>query len=704
MNRKHFHLHSRFMLVLLTASFAALLWGLVDLQIVNGSYYLAQSTRKIANTETVQAARGQILDCYGRVLVGNRATYQVTLNTNMMGSVQDRNETILALLEVCREQGVEWNDSLPVSHDLPFRYTVESPYTVSTVGDDGETISTSTRLSKLVDSLKLRRQTKDPLPADPTASELIRSLRTWFEVDETVGETEGRDLVGVLYELALRSRDIYTSSGYVFAQDVDIDFITVVKERRLTGVRIGTATVREYNTRYAAHLLGQVGSITAETRDKYEEKGYSMDATVGIFGVEEAFEDLLRGTPGVKDVEYNQSGKTVSESWHIDPETGQPQIPNPGSNVMLTIDGRLQEVVSEALERHIPGMTEESHTGACVITDMSGGVLAAVSYPDYDPADYYSRYNELLDDPLNPLYNRALQGLYAPGSTFKMAVAAGALEEGVITRKEKILDTGRYTHYQRIEDQPMCWYYRQYGRTHGYVNVSEAIRDSCNVYFYETGLRLGIDKLDDYAARFGLGQATGLELYEATGEVAGPESSKRHGQNWYEGETMYAAIGQGNTQVTPIQLANYVTTLVNGGNHYRTHLLKSVKSGDFSQVLQTYEPELRDQLKLNEENLEAIKKGMGMVASEGSAASYFRDLPVKVGAKTGTAQVHRDQEANAILVAFAPYDDPEIAISIVVEHGGSGSSVAAIAAEILEYYFASRDALDAPAIENTMIR
>ena len=704
MDTKRFHLRSRAMPVMLAAAFALLLWVLFDLQVVNGSYYLEQSTRKIANTETVQAARGSILDRCGRVLVSNRATYQVTLDPQLMGSTQSRNETILALLQICLERGVEWNDTLPVSRDLPFRYTVDSPYMVASVDESGAQRQTATRLSKMVDSLKLKTQKKDPLPDDPTAGELIRSLRTWFEVDESVGEAEGRALVGVLYELALRSRDIYIANSYVFAQDVDIGFITVVKERRLTGVRIDTATVREYNTRYAAHILGQVGAIYQEEWEKYQEKGYSMNDVVGKDGVEQAFEDILRGTSGVKDVDYNQNGKIVSESWHVDPETGLPQTPDPGDTPMLTLDIKLQEVVEESLARHIPGMTAESQKGACVVVDMTGGVLASATFPSYDPEEYYTKYNELLDDPLNPLYNRALQGLYAPGSTFNMAVAAGALEEGVITRQEKIEDTGRYRHYERVEDQPMCWYYRQYGRTHGYVNVSEAIRDSCNVYFYETGLRLGIQRIDDYAARFGLGRTTGLELYEAAGEVAGPESSKRHDQTWYEGETMYAAIGQGNTQVTPIQLANYVATLVNGGNHYKTHLLKSVKSSDFSQVLAEYEPELLDQLGLDQANVEAVKKGMGMVATEGSAAVYFRDLPVKVGAKTGTAQVSRDQEAHALLVAFAPYDDPEIAISVVVEHGGSGSLVAGIAAEILDYYFSSRDALSAPAVENTMIR
>ena len=673
-------------------------WVLFDLQVVNGSYFLEQSTRKIANTETVQAARGNILDRYGRVLVSNRATYQVTLDTSLMGTGQSRNETVLALLEVCREQGVSWNETLPVTTTPPFRYTVDNPFQTVSVDESGNEKRRETQLARLVATLNLK-----DLPAEPSAQELVLALRNYFKVEQTVGQTEGRALVGVLCELALRSKDI-ARTAYVFAQDVDIDFITVVKERQLIGVRIDTATVREYNTTYAAHLLGQVGSIYQEEWEYYMDKGYSMNDIVGKDGVEQAFEDILRGTPGVKDVEYNQTGKIINESWHVDPETGQAQVPQPGDNLMLTLDIKLQEAVEEALERYVPGMTEESQKAACVVVDMTGGVLASASYPSFDPATYRQDYYALSTDPLEPLFNRALQGLYAPGSTFKMAVAAGALEEGAVTRTEKIEDTGRYKHYERIEDQPMCWYFRQYGRTHGFENVSEAIRDSCNVYFYEAGLRMGIEKIDQYAALFGLGEETGLELYERAGEVAGPESSKRHGQTWYEGETMYAAIGQGNTQVTPIQLANYVATLVNGGSHYPTHLLKTVKSSDFSRVIEEYQSQPRDQIGLDSANVEAVKKGMGMVASEGSAAYYFRDLPVQVGAKTGTAQVSRNSEAHALLVAFAPYEDPEIAISIVVEHGGSGTLVSAIAAEIFEYYFSAKDAMDAAVTENTLVR
>lgn len=696
MDGKRFALRSRMVLALLCAVMVLFAWVLFDLQVVNGSYYLEQSTRKIAVTEPVQAARGEILDRYGRLLVSNRAAYQVTVDTRLMGDEKERNETVLKLLEICREQAVEWNDNLPITRTAPFRFTVESPFENTTTAEDGTVSNSPTSLSRLITALRLRQ-----LDKDSTADEVVSALRDWFEVEESVSENEGRELVGVLYELALRSKDV-VRSNYVLCQGVDINFITAVKERHMAGVKIDTVTVREYNTKYASHILGRVGAI--QNWDNYKDKGYSMSDTVGISGVELAFEEILRGGPGTKDIELNQSGKVVSESWHTDPETGEPALPQPGDNLMLTLDIRLQEVAEEALKRHIPGMSEESQAGACVVTDMSGGVLACASYPSYDLSTYNRDYNALAADPLKPFFNRALQGLYAPGSTFKMAVAAGALEEGKITTTEKILDTGRYTHYDRIQDQPMCWYFRQYGGTHGYENVSEAIRDSCNVFFYETGLRLGIRKIDEYASLFGLGEKTGLELFEEAGEIAGPETSKKHDQTWYEGDTMYAAIGQGNTQVTPIQLCNYVATLVNGGSHYPTHLKKTVKSSDFSQVVEEYVPVAKDEIHLDENNLAAVKKGMGMVTGEGSAARYFRDLPVKVGAKTGTAQVSRNSEAHAILVAFAPYEDPEIAISIVVEHGGSGTLVSAIAADIIDYYFSARDTMDAPPVENTLVR
>lgn len=694
---KPFLLRTRAVLVLFAFILALFAWVLYDYQVVHGDYYRELSTRKIVKTETVPAARGALLDRYGRVLADNRVTYQVTLDTSLMGDAQTRNGTILALLRVCREQGVSWSDTLPITAAPPFHYTTASPFETVTTDEEGNEKRQSTQLQRLCTKLKLK------VTDESTARELLDALRASFEVDPELADSDARALVGILYELSLRTQEV-TYSSYTLTTDVDIHFITAVKERQLRGVKIESATVRQYHTKYAAHILGQVGPIYAEEWERYQDKGYAMNDIVGKFGLEQAFEAQLRGTPGTKDVELSQSGKIISENWHLNTETGEEMTPSPGENVMLTLDIKLQEVVEEALARHIPGLTEESEKGACVITDMSGGVLALASYPTYDPAVYYTDYNALLADPLSPLLNRGLQGLYAPGSTFKMAVAAGALNEGVITPTEKILDTGRYKRFQRVQDQPMCWIYRQYGRTHGYENVSEAIRDSCNVFFYETGMRLGIARIDQYAAMFGLGETTGLELYEEKGAVAGPETSAKHDQPWYDGDTMYAAIGQGNTQVTPIQLANYIATLVNGGHHYPTHLLKTVKSSDFSRVVEDYQPVARDEIGLEQSSIDAVKRGMGMLASEGSVASYFRNLPVQVGAKTGTAQVAKESEANAIFVAFAPYDDPEIAISIVVERGGSGTYVAAIAQEILEYYFSARDAMDALPAENTLIR
>ncbi len=701
MDSKRFHFRAWTMLVLLALIMAAYAVVLFDLQVVQGSYYKEQSTRKIANTETVQAARGEVLDRFGRVLVSNRATYQVTLDVKLLGDVQKRNQTILELLKICREQGVSWNDSLPISSGPAFSFTTAMPFQSVTADEDGKEKTSDTRLYQLLKKLKpagfpLTVPEGGALNDLATADAVMAALRSAFQVEENLSDTEARALVGVLYELSLRSQEIsYTS--YVFARDVDVEFITVVKERKLSGVKIDTVTVRQYETAYAAHILGRVGAI--QNWESYRDKGYSLSDNVGLSGVESAFESLLRGTPGTKDVELSQSGKVVSESWHLDEETGEVLSPKPGNNLMLTLDIDLQEVVEEALERYIPGMTEESQVGACVVMDMTGGVLAAASYPTYDLSTYTQDYNDLLTDPLKPMFNRAFQGLYAPGSTFKPLVAIGALQEGVVTVREKIQDTGRYKHYDRIEDQPMCWIYRQYGSTHGYENVTEAIRDSCNVYFYEAGIRLGIAKLDEYAAAFGLGELTGLELYEARGEVAGPATSAKYDQEWYEGEVMYAAIGQGNTQITLVQLCNYIATLVNGGTHYPAHLLKTVKTNDFSQVVEEYRPQVRGQVEIAPENLEAIKQGMALAADQ-----YFTGLPVQVGAKTGSAQVAGHEEANAVMVVFAPYDDPEIAIATVVEQGGAGARIADIAAEIIEYYFSARDVMDAPAAEGTLVR
>ncbi len=701
MDGRQFHVRVRGVMVLLAAVLVGFLWVLYDLQYVHGAEYLEQSRRKIAKTETVEDARGQILDRYGRVLVGNRASYNVSLDTSFMG--EDRNTVLLRLLDICREESVTWSDTLPVSRSAPYVFTAEGAY------GNLRKYAEKMKWDGLVPTAEeLEALQSAESPALPSAERLLAKLRETYQVDPALSDGEARDLVGVLYELALRSREI-TWSSYVFAQDVEMAFIVKVKEASLSGVSIDTTTVREYNTSYAAHLLGRVGLMDSdEWNNIYQALDYPYNASVGKDGMEQAFESYLHGVPGKRAIETNDQGKVVSadDNWKIDERTGEPQAPQPGCNVISTLDIKLQEAVERALADGVGALKSEDTQGAAaVVIDVNdGGVLASASYPTYDLSTFLQNYTELANDPLNPLFNRATQGVYPPGSTFKMVTAIAGLQEGVITPTDEILDTGRYTYYK--DYQPQCWYYRQYGRTHGKENVSEAIRDSCNIFFYDVGRRLGISLLDEYAQKFGLGEYTGIEVYESKGHVAGPGYTESLGQKWYDGNTLPAAIGQENNQFTPIQLANYVATLANGGTHYSAHLLKEVKSSDFSQVVYQYEPEVLNELDLDPENLEAVTRGMLMVTQPGgSAYSYgFNTLDIQVAAKTGSAQVSSATESNAVFVCFAPYEDPEIALAIVVEKGGSGSTLSSIAVEILDYYFSSGSGMETVEGENTLLR
>ena len=726
MEGKQFHIRTLVVVGILAALLLVFAGALYQLQVVKVDEYRAASTVKIANVETVEAARGEIVDRYGRSLVSSRATYEITLNTSIMGKEAQRNAILLELIHICQDNGLTWTDTLHISEDAPFTFTSDSPL----VYTDSEGKLQFNYLGALLDELPLgknilpgRWSQEDldaassvaDLGASLTAEEIIDGLRQYFLIDESLSDADARALIGVLYEVNLRSKDI-RQTEYIFAQDVTIDAITAIKERSLTGVTVSATTVRQYDTSSAAHLLGRVSSIQAENWDQYKDKGYHMNDTVGIGGVEGAFEEYLRGESGTLIQELSTSGKVVSESWKVDAQTGETLEPKPGDNVMLTLDLRLQEKVEEILANTIETIdSEDTQGGAVVVQSVNdGGILAMASYPTFDLATVYNStesYNQVANDPLNPFNNRATNGLYPPGSTFKPLVAIAALQEGVVTPEEKIRDTGTFQlpeeeHYPYGDWHPQCWYYRQYGGTHGLENLADALRDSCNIYFFTIGHRLGIDRVVEYAKAFGLGQTTGLELGEKAGWVAGPETSEAFNMEWYGGNLLNAVIGQDNNLVTPIQLTNYISTLVNGGNHYATHLLKTVKSSDYSSTVYEYEPRLLNTLDLDPANVEAVKQGMWEVANdpESSSSVYFRDLPVEVGAKTGSAQVASNVEANALFVCFAPYDDPQIAISIVVERGASGSKLAQATAEIVKYYFSAENTTESVGTENTLLR
>ena len=772
MNPKQFHRRLIGVVVILAILMTFLCSNLYSIQYLNGEDYAQQSVARVAETETVPASRGLILDRNGQVLVSNQISYQVTLDLSLMGDAPERCANLLSLIQVCREEGVVWADTLPITAAAPFSYTEEDPfYTVSTdengnpeYGQDGELVYDMTRLGSLAvlmgwieDPTELaegeipdtsgaageepglweRIQSffgfggeeapqAEPEPYRlPTAEELLGMMCESFgiqgegAVDEdearangqavptlNIGDmspTDARAVAGVLFELYYRSR-IVNWPIYYFAEDVDVDFITRVKELGLRGVEIETTSVRQYETEYAAHLLGRVASMNSEEVDYYLglDEGYTQNDKVGRDGAELAFESYLHGTPGRRAIERNESGKVVSSQWLTDTETGESLAPQPGDNVFLTIDIDLQQMVEDTLAARVPGLSDEVEGAACVVQLVdTGEILAAASYPTFSLTTFNEDYAENYENPLTPFLNRAFQGLYPPGSTFKMITAIAGLETGIITPYTQIRDLGRYTYWP--SPQPMCWIYRQGSGTHGVINVTRAIEVSCNYFFYDVGRRVGIETLDEYASMFGLGQKTGVEVSESAGALASPEYSESHGQTWYEGNILNVAIGQDNTQVTPIQLTNYISTLVNGGTRYSTHLLKTVKSSDFSQVLEEYEPQVQADIDIQPQNLAAVTEGMHDLTTTGSLSNAFRNVPVEVGAKTGSAQVSSTTDSNAVFVCFAPYDDPQIAVSIVVEHGGSGSTLASIAAEILTYYFTAPDSQGDVVTENTLV-
>ena len=653
-----------------------LLFGAVlyDAQILHGSENRARSISSNATSEVVPASRGIITDRNGKVLVSNRLAYTLVFDRSGFTDDASLNDAILRLIRLCQETGTAWNDTLPIAQTGSFlRYT----------NDRSESFT--------------QYLEKNKLTATAAGRQLIAEMRALYHVDESLSEKDARLVIGVRYEL--HSRDSYT-----FAEDVSSEVLSLITDGRYEGVSIRTASARVYNTTLAAHILGTIGPIWQEewsSNEKtgyvgYADKGYSMNDLVGKDGVEKAFEEYLRGTDGRRLITTDEDGKLTGELY-----TREPQ---PGGTVALTLDIDLQADVERALAQTITGMIDEDSNerggAAAVVIVGSGEVLALASYPTYDLSTFNEDYEDLVADERLPMFNRATQGTYAPGSTFKMCTAVAALESGIITPSSIIQDRGIYTYYR--DPQPMCWVYRQGGSTHGRINVTQAITVSCNYFFYEVGRLTGIRTLDSYASQFGLGQSTGIEIGDSSGVLASPEWADSHNQEWTDGQTITAAIGQSYNLFTPLQLANYIATLVGGGEHYQAHLLKNVKEYDNSRLLYVYDDEPLNTVEMSGSTVEAVTKGMHELTVSGGVAFAFRDCVVSAGAKTGSAQVGTDI-ANGVFVAYAPYEDPEIAVAIVIEKGGSGAALATAAVEIINSWFSHTD--DGAAIgENTLLK
>ncbi len=621
------------------------------------------------------ASRGIITDRNGKVLVSNRLAYTLVFDTSAFDKDEAAlNDAIWRLIQLCQEQGVTWNDTLPMTTGSSPRLT-------------GKSLTESFR-EYLEDN---------KLPTDGGSAEVLAAMRKLYKVDDSYTDAQARLIVGVRYELDGRS-------SYTFAEDVSTELLGRITDGKYRGVTIKTAAARVYNTKLAAHILGTVGAIWQEEwrSDEstgyvgYADKGYNMNDLVGKDGVEKAFEEYLHGKDGKRLITTDENGKITGELY-----TREPQ---PGGTVALTIDIDLQQVVEDTLASTIQGMIDKDSNergGAAVVIEVgTGEVLAMASYPTYDLETFNQDYEELVKDERLPMFNRATQGVYAPGSTFKLCTSVAALEEGIITPSTIIEDKGIYTYY--TDPQPMCWIWRQAHTTHGRINVSQAIVDSCNYFYYEVGRLTGIKKLDEYATAFGLGQSTGIEIGDVSGVLASPEWAEAHDREWTDGQTITAAIGQSYNLFTPLQLANYVATLVSGGEHYEAHLLKNVKSYDNSRIIDVYNKGPLNDLNISDSTMAAVTKGMHDLTYD-SLRSAFSRCVVEAGAKTGSAQVGTDI-ANGTFVAYAPYDDPEIAIAIVVEKGGSGSLLANAAVDIINAWF-TRDGTGATAAgEDALMR
>lgn len=678
--------NGRFRAVLVVALvvlvFSCYLIALVRLQLVNGDYYKEQSAQKIYSTETITASRGGIYDCNGVSLVNNTTGYYIKFTRALMPKEQ-QNDIILSLIRLMEEHGASYYDRLPITKTEPFAYTT---------GDMNDA-----DMKKLFSTLKLKN--------NPQVEVTMEALIEKFDLEGYTPE-EQRLIAGVRYEMMLTTFSL--STPYEFAEDISVDLVATIKQLsdEYPGVDIDTKPLRSYvDASIAPHLLGYVGKIYAEEYETLAAKGYKMNDTVGKAGIEKAMEDALKGTDGTRVIERDSSGKVLNVTVLEEAESG--------NNVVLTIDSNLQKVAQSSLKSCIetiarrasePGRDgEDANAGAVVAINIhSGAILASATYPTYTQDEYESNYTQLAADETKPLFNRAFNGTYAPGSTFKMATGIAALEEGAVGLKETIRDTGIYTKYAPSYS-PRCWVYSDYGRGHGLQDIVAALKNSCNYYFYEAADRLGIEALNHYCLKLGLGIKTGVEIGESAGVLAGPDYRSTIDEYWYPGDTLQAAIGQSDNLFTPLQLANYVATIVNGGTRYTTHLVQGVYDASTGVCVQEEQIEVADNLQMKDENYHAIMQGMLECATTGTAAGVFGySYSITAGAKTGTASVPSGT-ANGIFVAFAPYDDPQIAVCVVVEHGAHGNYVGSVARDIFDTYFAGVTVSDPVTEENVLL-
>ena len=660
-----------------------ILMQLFNLQIVKGAEYRVESNTKLTREAKIEAARGSILDRSGNVLVSTEMEFSLEMY-NAKTEDDQLNSSILTMTTILESNGDSYFDPFPISID-PFEYHFDNE-------ED---------LAKWKEKYKI--------PEAASAEEAFYLFRDKYNI-KSDNVKEIRQILAIRY--AISTIGYSTTKSMKISDDISRTSAVQLQEnaQSLTGVNIIVEPTRVYHQgTLASHIIGYASRISKKNQEEFAKRGdtykYDVDDKVGQTGIEKTFEEYLRGEDGEKQIDMSVDG-TVTGEYTSKEAIG-------GANIVLTIDANLQRIAEESLERNIErirngelGDPAPAEGGAAVVINVkTGDVLAMASYPDYEPGLFYngistSKFNEYNENPYHPLSSKAIQGAYAPGSIFKMVTAIAALETGVTDSREKINDNGPYYGLVTGNTQdPACWYYNDYGRGHGPLNIAQAIQKSCNYFFFEVSQRMGIEAIEKYARYFGLGNKTGIEIVgENSGTLATREVAKQKGEVWSAAQTAYASIGQGFNTFTPLQMCKYLAMVANGGNKLDVSIIKSVIKSNGTQVSKGEIDEFinkklgltndeTEDLQINEGTMHTVLEGMRSVTEGegGTAYTTFKDFSISVGGKTGSAEAGR--RTDGWFAGFAPYEDPEIAVVVMVENGHHGFYTAEIVKEVIYEYF-----------------